>query len=148
VPEGEPCGEGAAPEAPAGEREEARDLGAGEAQAAELVDAPGEAAPHVGAQQPWVGGDGGGDAVGAREAEVGEEGEDGVGIGGGPEVGELLRSLGCLGSGEAAGGDEVLVDGEGFGGNWRGGGEEAAEGARRRENSGDWARGCWLEEQR
>ena len=88
-------------------------------------------------------GDGGGD-VGAGEAEAGEEGEDGVGIGRGLEVGELRGGFDCLGSGEAAGGDEVLLRREArVWGNSRG--EEAVDrgdggdggGVRRGEETGE-----------
>jgi hypothetical protein len=66
---------------------------------------------HFGAEELRVLGDNGSD-IGAGEAEVGEEGENGVGLGGGLEVGELRGSLECLGSGEAAGADEVVLHSE------------------------------------
>ena len=85
---------------------------------------------HFGAEEQRVLGDDGGH-VGAGEAEAGKEGEDGVGIGGGFEVGELGGGLEGLGSGEAARVDEVLLDGEarvwGSGRRGRGRGEEAVE---------------------
>lgn len=128
-PEAKVRGERAAAEGLTGERDEARDLGARDAQLTELGDALGQVLLHVGAQQPRVGGHGGGDA-GAREAEAGEEGDGGVGLGGGPEAGESLGRLPRLVPGEAAGGDQVVLDGEGFCGDGcggGGGGEEAVE---------------------
>lgn len=88
---------------------------------------------------PRVLGDEGGD-IGAGEAEVGEEGQDGVGVGGGLEVGELGGGLEGLSFGEAAGGDEVVLHGEAtrVGGN---GGDEAVKredgGGGRREQLGE-----------
>jgi hypothetical protein len=77
-----------------------------------------------------------------RQAEVGKEGEDGVGISGRLEVGELPGGLEGMVSGEAAGADQVLLDGElqDSGGNR---GEESAErgdgigGGVRREEMGE-----------
>uniref|UniRef100_N1QPV6 Uncharacterized protein n=1 Tax=Aegilops tauschii TaxID=37682 RepID=N1QPV6_AEGTA len=82
-----------------------------EAEAGEPSDDGGQGSLHFGAEELRVLGDEGGD-VGAGEAEAGEEGEDGVGIGGGLEVGELGGGLEGLRSGEAAGVDKVVLDGE------------------------------------
>lgn len=104
--------------------EEARDVGTRQPEVGELGDAGGEGSPHVGAEDSGVLGDDGGD-LGAGEAEVREEGEDRVGVGGVLEVGDPLRRLEGLLSGEAAGGDEVVLDGEGVWGDAFGGGQEA-----------------------
>jgi hypothetical protein len=74
-------------------------------------------------------GDEGGD-VGAGEAEIGEEGAYGVGVGGGLEVVELRVGPGGVSRGEAASVDEVVVvhdaDARAWGVEGRGGGEEVA----------------------
>uniref|UniRef100_A0A0E0KLE8 Uncharacterized protein n=1 Tax=Oryza punctata TaxID=4537 RepID=A0A0E0KLE8_ORYPU len=95
--EGESWGKRLAAEDAAGHRDEARDLGARQAEVAELGDAGGQRLVHPGADEARVVDDHGGD-VRAGEAEAGEEGEDGVGVGGGPEVGELPGDLLGLGS--------------------------------------------------
>ena len=63
------------------------------------------------------------------DGEAGEEGENGVGVGGGFDLGELTGVLECLDSGEAAGADEVVLHGEArvWGNGGRRGGEEAVE---------------------
>lgn len=61
-PEGEVGAEGGAAEGGAGERDEARDLGALEAEARELGDAFGQVQLHISAEELRVGGDDGGGA--------------------------------------------------------------------------------------
>uniref|UniRef100_A0A8R7UK62 Uncharacterized protein n=1 Tax=Triticum urartu TaxID=4572 RepID=A0A8R7UK62_TRIUA len=93
------------------------------------------------AEELRVPGDDRGD-IGAGEAEAGEEGDHGVGIGGGLEAGELAGGLGGLCPREAAGGEEVVLRSES--GAWGNGDrEEAVErgcgrgGRRRREEMGE-----------
>ena len=71
-----------------GERDEARDLRARQAEASEPDDDGFQGSLHADAEELGVLGDDDGD-LGTGQAEAGEEGEDGVGIGGGLEVGEL-----------------------------------------------------------
>ena len=111
-----------------GERDQARDLEMGYTEAGDSDDDGGQGPLYTGAEELRVLDDEGGH-VGAGEAEVREEGEHGVGLGWGFEVGELRGVPECLGSGEAAGVDEVVLDGE-FrirGNGRRAGGEEAVE---------------------
>uniref|UniRef100_N1QSZ3 Uncharacterized protein n=1 Tax=Aegilops tauschii TaxID=37682 RepID=N1QSZ3_AEGTA len=93
------------------------------AEAGEPRDDRGQSSLHAGADELRILGDDGRD-IGAGEAEVGEEGEDGVGLGRGLEVGELGGGLECLGGGEEA------VEREEWGGGRMGsGGEEMGEDA-------------------
>jgi hypothetical protein len=127
-------------EAAAGKLDEARDLRARQAEANEPGYDGCQGPLDAGAEELRVAGDEGSD-VGAGEAEACEEYEDGVGISGRLEVGELGRGLEGLRSGEAAGVDKVVVDGKsrawGSGGG-RGGREETVErGGGRREDTGE-----------
>ena len=119
--------DGGAAEARGVDEDEAGDLGRREAEVPELHETRGQSPLDLGAEKLGVVGDGSGD-VGVGETEVREEGEHGVGSGGGLEVREHLGGLERLRRGEVACGDEVVLDGEGgsaasrFGG---GGGESS-----------------------
>lgn len=118
------------------------DLGRGEPEVPELGKARGEGLVDLGAEEERVVHDNGGDVV-VGEAEIREEGEDGLGLGGGLEAGEDLGGLEGLRRGEVARRDEVVLHGErgrasrrchggggGGGGGESGVGEEASVGER------------------
>jgi len=104
--------EAAAEEVAASDLREARDLGRGEAERAELPGDRSQGAVDASAEDARVGGHHGGHLLGG-EPEVLEEGEHGVRVGGGLEVREALGCLERLRWGEVAAGDEVVLDGEG-----------------------------------